>query len=94
MAKLRAFSVLDLKLSEFSPPMFLAHLGQAVRTWEEIANDPSSNICKYPSDFILYEVGSFDQDKGILEALVPPSQVATALEARRKPDPRQMQLPV
>jgi len=86
LAKVRVFSPYDGKLGVFLQPFTFLHSGQALRAWEEIVNDPTSMFSKHPADFVLYEVGSFEEDKGLLEPLVPPHQLATALEVRRKPE--------
>jgi len=84
LAKLKAFSAYDGKLGVFMTPFFMQHTGQALRTWEDLVNNGDSIIAKHPSDFILYEVGSFEDDKGILIPQNPVHQVATALEVRRE----------
>lgn len=78
--KLRVFSVYDGKIAGFMRPFFDAHLGNALRSFEEACKEPTSPFAKYPSDFVLYEIGSFDDEKGVLESHSPIQLVATAVE--------------
>lgn len=87
MANLRVFSAYDGKLKVFMTPFMFLHLGQAHRAWTDLANDPSNVVGKHPSDFVLYEVGTFDDDKGVLTPHSPIQQVATATEVRAKVEP-------
>lgn len=84
MAKLRVFSAYDGKLSVFMTPFVFIHLGQALRAWEDLCLDNKSMMSKHPSDFILYEVGEFDEDSGVIVAHNPIRQVATALEVVKR----------
>lgn len=85
MAKLRVFAPHDAKLGVFMTPFFMLHLGQALRTWEDLCNDPQTIFSKHSSDFVLYEVGIFDDDTGLMSPHSPLQQVATAAEAKKKP---------
>lgn len=85
MAKLKMFSVLDQKLKLWSPPMFMKHVGQAERTWQDLVNEPESMLCKHPKDFSLYQVGEFDEETAESAPIVPPVLVMHAEEAKRKP---------
>lgn len=87
LAKLKAFAVFDTKLNTFNAPMFLQHVGQAERMFEEIANDPQSIVCKHPADFQLFIVGDFDDVSGVLTAQTPPVQITNAHSVKRKPHP-------
>lgn len=85
MAKLRAFAAFDSKLGIFMSPFFMAHVGQAHRMWEEVCNDPNSAMCKHPKDFVLYELGSFNDEDGRMESHAVPVQLSSAFEVKRKP---------
>lgn len=87
MAKLLVFSVRDSRLDGlFMTPFFFAHKGQALRAWEDMCSNPELMMCKHPSDFILFEVGSFDTDTGRIHPHAELQQISTALDVARKPD--------
>lgn len=67
------FVVFDVKSSVYCPPLPFRHKGDAIRWFTERANDKNNNIGKYPNDFILYEIGTFDDVACVLnmEVLKP-----------------------
>lgn len=86
MAKLRVFACRDSKLGSFMAPLYVNHIGQAARLWEEIVNDPSSKSlpAKYPQDFALYEIGTFDEETGAHANLEGGNRlVATGADVKR-----------
>lgn len=60
------FSVYDVKANAFSNPFVAVNSNVALRSFATAANDANSEICQYPTDFILYQIGSFDDLSGIL----------------------------
>jgi len=58
--KIKMFSLYDSKAEAFGPPFFLQSTGQAVRALMDISNDPQSMVGRHPADFVLYEVGEYD----------------------------------
>lgn len=86
MAKQKVFAPFDSKLKVWMNPMFFPHTGQAERVWLDICNQPEAMPSKHPSDFVLYQIGEFDDDTGRLESLQVPVQVLSALEAKSKPE--------
>lgn len=58
----KIFTVYDCKAQNYLQPFFCRSTGEAVRSFTEIANDPKSQIGKYPVDFTLFELGSFDDN--------------------------------
>lgn len=78
--KLKAFSIYDVKSESYSPPFFQNTVGLAIRMFTEAANDPETRIAKYPTDFTIFEIGTFDDSSGTIiprEANIP---LGTALE--------------
>lgn len=65
---LKMFSILDIKSDTFSPPFCAPTIGVAARNFKELVNDPNSLPGKYPGDFKLVELGTFDDVTGVLIA--------------------------
>lgn len=65
---MKVFSIYDLKAQAFSQPFFMESVGLAIRAFTELLDDKATTVAKYPSDFTLFEIGEFDQRKGILTA--------------------------
>lgn len=60
----KAFSIYDVKAEIYSPPFFVNTVGLAIRMFTDLVNDGESRIAKYPADFTLFEIGSFDDSSG------------------------------
>lgn len=81
--KIMIYSVYDSKTGVFGQPNFLINRGAALRAWQEAANDPQSNICKYPSDFTMFEIGYWEDETGTITMLDAKISLGTALEFKR-----------
>lgn len=69
---LRAFSLLDVKVSAFATPFFMAHVGHAIRACSELGADLTTTVGRHPADFHLYEIGAFNDATGQLVPLDMP----------------------
>jgi len=71
--KLFVFCVRDRATDQFGNPMFLVNPGQAIRSFsDEVNRNADDNmINKHPDDFDLYQLGSFDTEKGVFDVHVP-----------------------
>lgn len=57
-------AVFDEKVKAFHPPMFVRESSVCVRwAMSELAN-PSTDFAKFPEDFTLYELGSWNDKSG------------------------------
>lgn len=65
---LKAFALLDMKTGAFATPFFMHHEQQAIRAIVEVAQDLSTTVGKYPSDFALCRIGSFNDQSGVFSA--------------------------
>ena len=73
-----AYSWYDTKLKMYNSPNFLINDGAAHRQVEAMANDPGTEIGKFPNDFSLFKVGSFDTENGVFTPLEGKVHVADA----------------
>lgn len=66
-------SVRDRAADTFGRPFFVAKIGQATRSFSDEVNRAAADnpLFAHPEDFDLYEVGTFDDDTGDLEACAP-----------------------
>lgn len=91
--KLQAFSFRDTKAETFAAPFFVPNAAIAKRLASQLVLDQRSDLGKYPADFLLYCVGSYDTETARLE----PQQVeliCTVSSCLPKPDPRQLSLEI
>lgn len=68
---LKVFSVYDTKAMCYGVPFFMGSVGAAVRAFGDLASDKQSSVAKHPSDYILYQIGEFEDSKGGLVAVAP-----------------------
>lgn len=87
---MQAYSFLDTKTGLYSLPFFMGGPELACRAAFELASDGSTTIGKYPDDFVLVNIGEFDDNTARLIAVPPVSMgnvaaiVARFLSARRR----------
>lgn len=79
MSVLKMYCVKDVKSGLFNSPHFVSSDGVAIRSFGAACEDKSTDLNKYPSDFSLYHVGSFNLETGMIEP-TQPKQIANAAE--------------
>lgn len=77
---LNLFAVRDSKAEAFMPPFTATNKGLAIRSFTDAVNDKSSIFSKYPDDFVLYDLGTFDESTGIITSSDVLAPVITARE--------------
>lgn len=65
--KLEIFAVKDTATNVFDKPFFLLTKAAAVRAFADEANNKDSQLHLHPHDYILYHIGTLDQDSGIVD---------------------------
>lgn len=66
-----AYSLFDEKAGVFSPPFFVGTEGLALRAVTDLVTDNRTTVARHPEDFVLYELGTFDDQTGIVESSRP-----------------------
>lgn len=59
------FSIYDSKADAFLTPMFFRNRGVALRSFMSAVQDEGSDFHRYASDYTLFEIGTWDDDKGV-----------------------------
>lgn len=77
---LKIFAVYDSKIKEFDKPFHCKTKGEALRSWQEVANDKNSIIGKWPQDFALFELGEYNPQTGALTNHTTPENLGLAQE--------------
>lgn len=83
MAISRIISVRDGKAGIYMKPSISLHLGSVMRDWETVVNAHDSIFGKFPEDFTLFELGTFDDETGHIVCHSPPTQLSTAREVQK-----------
>jgi len=81
--KMKIFSMYDTKLEGFMRPFFLQTEAVAVRAIIDLAKDPAEQTSKHPEDFVLYELGTFEDHSAVIDQLVPPRRIGLVSEMVR-----------
>lgn len=71
--KMTICSIRDSKAEAWLNPMFFLARGQAIRAFSDAVNDPKSDFYKHPEDYVLFELGYFNQLTGEVEVVAPVS---------------------
>lgn len=69
--KLSAYSIYDFKALQYHTPYFCVADGVAVRLFQDLVQDPQSNISRHPTDYSLWYLGEYDDRKGSMEPVSP-----------------------
>lgn len=75
---LNAYSIYDRKALQYHPPFYASTDGAAARSLSDLVQDPNTTIGRHPSDYVLYAVGTYDDQKGVLAPLSPLRHVVDA----------------
>lgn len=88
--KFVAISVKDLAAGTFGPPFFVPNAGVGMRSFANEVNrvDEKNAMFTNPGDFELYQLGTFDDELGLLsreerDGVPSPKMLARASEVKR-----------
>lgn len=69
--KLNVYTVFDKAVNAYMQPFFCRSKGEAIRSFSEACSDKSSNFFKYSQDYILVELGEYDDQTGLFISREP-----------------------
>lgn len=96
MAIVKVYSVRDAKAEAWLPPMVARTKGEMLRMFEEAVNDSNHAFSKYPSDYCLFELGSWDDATCKYDLHLAPERIGLAVEFKKVVAlaPNQLPLPL
>lgn len=65
------YSVFDRKANVFARPFVSPNDAMAARSFLAARQDSTTEIHKFPEDFTLYRLGTFDDDAGVVAGIHP-----------------------
>lgn len=74
---LKVFSIMDVKAECFAHPFYQQSAGLAIRAFGDVCGDDKMPFKRHPDDFVLYELGEFDDGLGEFRG-IPPKAIANA----------------
>lgn len=75
MAVFKICAVRDAAIDAFGQPIFVRHLGEAIRSFTDEVNRSGSVFNAHPSDYELYHIGDYDDDTATLRSVAALSLV-------------------
>lgn len=64
--KHRIYTIRDAKTETYSQPFMQMTDGQASRTFSDMVNNPEHPIGKHPEDYVLFQIGEFDDNNSVI----------------------------
>ena len=77
---LLVFSVYDSKAEAYGRPFFLTSDGLAMRAFMEAVQSQEHDFAKWPADYTLFRIGSYDEHSGKLAGLDAFVSLGTGVE--------------
>ncbi len=77
---IKMFSIYDQKAEAYNAPFCFNAVGQAIRAFADLANDPQSNINKHPADYNLFEIAVYDDQSASITPLGVNINLGCAIE--------------
>lgn len=78
----KIFTVLDIKAEAYLQPFFVPTTAFAVRSFAETCNTPDHDFQKFPEDYVLIDLGEYDEQTGIITSHPTPMPMGKALDYR------------
>lgn len=75
---MKLFAILDVKSNSFMKVTCEKHTADAMRSFSIAANSKDTLFNRFPDDFALMEIGSFDPQTGTIEPLQHPQSLGAA----------------
>ena len=71
-------AIYDSKCEAYSAPSLFKTRGEAMRAWIEAVKDEKSPMFKHPEDYTMFEIGTYDEEKGVFNNSKAPYSYGTA----------------
>lgn len=85
---MRIFSVIDQKAEAYLQPFFAPNAAVAIRVCTAACEDEGHTFRRHSEDFVLFEVGGFDEQTGELQPESPPRVICRILDLIPKTPPQ------
>lgn len=81
---LKVFSVYDVKVGAYLPPLFFRSKLEAIRAFSSAVADSQHQFCQHPEDYTLFELGEWDDGDAKFKANLTVIPLVTAMEVSSK----------
>lgn len=76
----KIFSIFDQKANAYLTPFFLPEKGMAIRTFSDCINSKDHAFGRHPSDYTIFEIGSYNDADGQITSHLAPLVLHNGLE--------------
>lgn len=84
--KLLLTAIYDHKVMAFTSVMTFRAKGEAIRSFSDAVADKNSMLSRYPADYSLMHLGTFDDNTGGVDPLMVPETIIRAEECVATPE--------
>lgn len=75
MSNLIVCTVRDVAAEAYLPPLFVRSKGEAIRSFSDEVNNKDSMLGKHPSDYVLFYLGTYEQNTGTFDLTPSPESL-------------------
>lgn len=79
----QVFVIHDSKAEAFLQPFFADKEALAIRMFENAISDPASDFHKYAEDYSLFEIGTYNDNTGMITHQDPIRSIINAVSLRK-----------
>lgn len=76
----QVFSVFDVKAKSYLKPFFVPNEDVAKRAIKDVMSDELSEFARNPEDYVLYHIGEWDDQSGVITPDNPAYEVCKVLQ--------------
>jgi len=80
MSKLHVCTVRDVAAEAYLNPLFVRSKGEAIRSFSDEVNNKDSMLGKHPSDYVLFYLGTYDQDSAKFDLTSSPESLGVGTD--------------
>jgi hypothetical protein len=78
--EVQLFCVFDAVLGKYNEPFHARTVDRAKFMFQQVVNSPDTDFYKFPAEYTLFHVGSFNLETGLPTALNTPHSLGVAQE--------------
>lgn len=79
----KIYEIYDSGIERYLQPFYARAKGEAIRSIQELVNDPSHQFCKHAEHYTLFEVGEFDDETGSIQMYTAKECVANFIALKK-----------
>lgn len=86
------YSIYDSKAEYYATPVLIESRGAAIRMFATMVNEVDHQFNKYPEDYVLFELGDWDEETGVITPHSAPISLGVGSNYKRSGEPQLQQV--